>query len=474
MKRAVIYTRISRDRVGAGLGVERQAVECTELADRLGVRVVEVCSDNDLSAYSGKPRPGYKRLLSLVEAGEADLVLAWHTDRLHRSPVELEAYIAACEARGVATHTVKAGPIDLATPSGRMGARVYGAVARYEVEHTIERITSKKAADAKAGKWSGGGRPYGYEPDGVTIRESEAAVLRACVTRLIAGESQASVIRWLNAEGHFTATGKKWMIGNFQRTITKKRYIGVREHKGNQYPAEWPGIIPSDDYELMMARLNEARQPWNHGPIQGRTYLLSGLAFCGRCGSPMYGQARPLPGGTQRRYRCRPYDNHGERHGCGKVFRDATALDAFITEAVMARLDSPQVAAALAGSTDEDEARRLAEELMRLRIKRRDIAKRLALATAAEELDLEVMLATVRDALEQTQIGLSKLQQQKTAGILPASGLRQTWDRANIAWRRDVIRLIVERITVHPSGRTRPKWNGYQLDISLIDVAWLH
>jgi site-specific DNA recombinase len=45
-----IYCRISRDRVGAGLGVERQEEDCRDLANRLRWDVVDVYTDNDLSA----------------------------------------------------------------------------------------------------------------------------------------------------------------------------------------------------------------------------------------------------------------------------------------------------------------------------------------------------------------------------------------------------------------------------------------
>ena len=85
-RRAAIYTRISQDREGAGLGVERQEADCRALAERLGWTIVAVHADNDLSAYSGKPRPGYLALLADLRAGAADAVVCWHTDRLHRSP----------------------------------------------------------------------------------------------------------------------------------------------------------------------------------------------------------------------------------------------------------------------------------------------------------------------------------------------------------------------------------------------------
>ena len=61
--RAAIYCRISDDRAGAGLGVARQEADCRKLAEDRGLTVTQVYVDNDLSAYSGKPRPGYKALL---------------------------------------------------------------------------------------------------------------------------------------------------------------------------------------------------------------------------------------------------------------------------------------------------------------------------------------------------------------------------------------------------------------------------
>ncbi len=53
---AAIYTRISSDVEGLGLGVTRQREDCEKLAASLGWGVAGVYSDNDVSAYSGKRR----------------------------------------------------------------------------------------------------------------------------------------------------------------------------------------------------------------------------------------------------------------------------------------------------------------------------------------------------------------------------------------------------------------------------------
>ena len=144
VRRAAIYVRISRDKrrgsLDEGLGVQDQEDQCRELAARLGYLVVAVFCDHDVSAYSGKPRPQYLKMLEFLRGGGADVLLCWHTDRLHRSNAELEDYINVVEPREVTTETVTAGMIDLNTPIGRMVARNLCTIARYESEHRAERV----------------------------------------------------------------------------------------------------------------------------------------------------------------------------------------------------------------------------------------------------------------------------------------------------------------------------------------------
>ncbi|MFD1274810.1 recombinase family protein [Streptomyces kaempferi] len=169
--RCFIYARISEDREGAHLATERQTDDCRDLAEQLSTpqveyRVVRVFEDNDLSAYSGKPRPDYLEMLAALRNGEGDCVLAWHTDRLHRSPVELEEYIDVCAPADIDTRTVKAGQLDLTTATGRWQARQLGAMARFEVERQIERQKRAREQKASHGEYAGGPRPFGYEAAG--------------------------------------------------------------------------------------------------------------------------------------------------------------------------------------------------------------------------------------------------------------------------------------------------------------------
>ena len=100
---AAIYARISSDPEHEQLGVGRQLADCRALAQRKGWQVVGEYVDNDISAWSGKPRPQYRQLVDDIRDGIVGGVLVWHLDRLHRHPKELEEYIEVCEPRGVPT-----------------------------------------------------------------------------------------------------------------------------------------------------------------------------------------------------------------------------------------------------------------------------------------------------------------------------------------------------------------------------------
>src|SRR5438034_8339473 len=209
--RAGIYARISSDREGDGLGVNRQLEDCKQLAGLRGWQVVETYVDDDVSAYGGKPRPEYGRMLHDLRTGTITGVLVYHLDRLHRQPKELEEFFEVCKDAGVDDLATVTGRIDLADPDGQFQARILGAVAKKESDDKSRRIRRKHAELAVNGKVSGGGsRPYGYEADKLTVRPAEAAVIKDCARRLLAGEPVRSIAADLNERGVPSAGGGLW------------------------------------------------------------------------------------------------------------------------------------------------------------------------------------------------------------------------------------------------------------------------
>jgi site-specific DNA recombinase len=462
-KSAAIYCRISRDREGAGLGVDRQDADCRELAERLGWTVTAVHTDNDISAYSGKPRPGYRALLDDIKAERVTAVLAWHTDRLHRSPAELEAYITACETRGVPTHCVKAGELDMATASGRMTARITGAVARHEVEHMIERQKAAKLQAARAGKYRGGRRAFGYESDGVTVAPGEAAAVLDATQRVLHGETLGSIAREWNTRGIKTSTGAQWTSISLHHVLIRTRNAGLIECEGEPIAkAQWPAIVPVDVWRAVRVLLADParRQPRS----VDRRWLGSGLFLCGVCNDGTTMRSASTTGGAtgpkRATYRCK---------AGAHLARVAEPVDDFITAVVLERLSRPDARLLLTVKPGVDTAT-LGGEAAALRVRLGELAALFA-DGAVTGAQLAEGTARIRQRLSDVEVQLATAATgSPLEGFADVGDVRATWDAATVSRRKAVIDILMT-VTLLPAPRGR-RPGGHYFDTDSLRVDW--
>jgi site-specific DNA recombinase len=460
MRKAGVYVRISEDREGAGLGVKRQEADCRALAAQVGWEVAEVYVDNDLSAYSGKPRPAYRRLLEDLRSGRIDAVLAWHADRLHRAPAELEAFIAICDSRGVEVRTVKAGELDLGTASGRMVARILGDVARHESEHKSERIRRKHLELAEAGKVVGGGtRPFGFEADRLTVRESEAELIREAARRVLAGDSLRGICADWNTRAVLTSTGGRWQQQVLRRLLMSGRIGGWREHRGALVaPAVWPAIIERATVDHLRARLGDPARRTS-GP-DARRYLLSGgLLRCGACGKAL--RARPRVDHV-RRYVCPSGPMYG---GCGGIAIVAQPLEDLVVERVLDVLDSPVL---------EAQAQRLVEGTADVVVETlgADVhaLEELALDYYRDRLISRDEYLVARASLE-TRIESARRQLAESTGervLESVRGVARTrWPEVGFDQRRAILAALIASVTIGAGRRGFNRFDPGRLAIAL-------
>jgi DNA invertase Pin-like site-specific DNA recombinase len=444
---AVIYCRISSDRTGEGLGVERQEEDCRALCERLGWEIGEVIVDNDISAFSGKRRPGYQRMLTDVESGLRDAIVAWHPDRLHRSPKELEEFIDLVEATGAVIATVQAGQYDLTTAAGRMSARIVGAVARHESEQKSERIRRAAKQSAEAGKLAGGGtRPFGFEKDRLTIREDEAELIREAADRIIAGETQHAIITDWAARGVRSPTGRTWKTTTFGRMLRSGRIAGIRDHhEAGVAKAVWPAIIDESTRTQVLAALSDPFRRKHVSRKDNYRYLLTGgIALCALCGAPLV--ARPKSGGKPC-YVCATGVNF---NGCGKIRQLAAPLEDLVSEAVLQALDSDELREALASVNADDADGELVRTVQQLETDLAELDHDFYVEKLLDRQAWKRVRNELEGRLQQAQRRLSG--RARLVATLPSGdALREAWAANDGEWRRQVVAAALEGVVLGPA-----------------------
>jgi DNA invertase Pin-like site-specific DNA recombinase len=280
---------------------------------------VDTFQDNDVSATSGRVRPGYERMMAAIGAGHLRGLVVWDVDRLTRTPRELEDIIDHADRMGLRLASV-GGDIDLATEQGRMMARMKGTVARYEVEQSSRRLRRKHAQMAADGRHNGP-RPFGWDlvtvqtgdvgKSELRLNKAEAAVIRECVSRVLQGEAIWKLRNDLNRREITTATGGEWQTQTLRRMLLRWRNCGVRTYHGKAAGrGQWEPIINQETHERVVATLTDPSRRTNNRGTAVR-YLLTGKALCGVCRRPMVGKCEqtydvkvpPLRGQTEARRR---------------------------------------------------------------------------------------------------------------------------------------------------------------------------
>lgn len=479
--RVALYLRQSSDVDGDELAIKRQREQCLDLVARRGWAVDEarIYIDNNVSASSRKPRPSYQRMVSAVQAGEVDVVVAWNLDRLTRRPRELEDWLDWHEAHGVNLLTSEESElVDLATESGRMMLRIRGAVARQEVERKGRRQKESNAQGRRMGLPAGSRRAFGYTRlvthakavtatrlggDGNTYPaygheplEPEASAVRRGFDLLLAGSSLASIAREWNDAGLTTTEGAPWSAGVVRAVLANPRYAALvspprsssgRADKFNLGLSDlpegnWEPLVTPETWAAARKVLSDPARQTNRGaPV--RT-LLSGIARCGKCGGPM----RSGTSGRAAVYRC---------HNTPHLSRKRDDVDDYITEVVLERLSRPD-AVDLLEDRERPDVDALRAQLREAQQGEADVASMVARGLMRMSA-AEAALADVRGRIADLEGKLTDAgRADALAPLVRATDARAVWESFgdDIGRKREAIRLLMAPIIHSPGKGTRP------------------
>ena len=337
--RVALYARYSTD-MQKPTSIEDQFRQAERYATQRGWTVVERFSDSGISGSAGMTRPDFVRLSHALTSPSRgfDIVLAESLDRISRDPEHLNGFAKVAKFAGVELHTVEQGKAS-AVSVGL--ASIFSSMFLEGLSHKVRRGTEGRVLRGL----NGGGRIYGYRPvidargapvkGALQIDEIEAAIVRGIFRDYAAGVSPIKIASRLNAEGIGSPSvgSKRKSSGHWkQNTINGNRergtgilnnelYAGIRVWNRLTYaknPAtekrvsrlnpqsEWQTvevpdlrIVKPELWDAVKARQASQTKRRDKVPttdrnrlssgqaLRRRKYLLSGLLYCGLCGSGM-------------------------------------------------------------------------------------------------------------------------------------------------------------------------------------------
>jgi hypothetical protein len=332
-------------------------------------------------------------------------------------------------------------------------ARILGAVARKESDDKSRRIIRKHQEIAHDGGLAGGGsRPFGYLADRRTVDPSEAEAVREAVARIRAGDSLRAIASDWNARSVATVSGGPWTTTVLRRVLMSSRIAGQRSYRGEIVAqGRWDAIITPDESAAVRAILGD---PARNTRRTVRRYLLSGgLLRCKLCNAVLV--ARPRTDGT-RRYVCASGPNFT---GCGRIAILAEPLEHLIAEAVILRLDTPELAAAVDGRATD-----LAPSTVDHEAVARDEAQLAELAQAYGDRHITLAEYLVARKPIEARLDAAKARMSRanrTVAIRDYVGrsdtLRAAWDGLPLLRQRAVVAAVLDRAFIGSAvhGRTR-------------------
>ncbi|WP_063005550.1 recombinase family protein [Nocardia salmonicida] len=539
------YVRISRDEKDRAEGMHLQAKNQVKLAKRKNLPLARIWCDNDMSG-ADLDRPALREVLGLVTGGPAKVVLTRDVARLTRDYDLGNELMKLGRDEGVRYCFVNATDYDLTTGAGRKNFMVAVAEAVEYREVNTENLLERMSEEAAKGVMQGGSRRFGYGKvagthpitgaeilDRCALRDEEVEVLREGRDRLINGETQTAIVTDWNARGVTTAEGELWGVGRLAKQLLLEAYVaydqgehtdangdrceclnnpegnGIRFHErsGTRHRGQWPAIFTRAEHDAMRAAVTAHRRSKNPERPRQRNafYWLTGLAECGGtwregtdragqyCGGWLVGSAlertrKSGPPVIQRRYGCRSKDARKVVCACGRVFRDADALETFVAQAVIAEYENPEILARLDRGNDN------AEQIAALQKRIETTAGNLdaeadrrteVLSGVGDEFDLRVIDRTItglKASLKILRAEQDSLRSSQALAVLADIGstpgeLRKAWATKGSRWRHEAAARVIEKVIVRPANIYAARWedqNGrvWRFDPSSVEILW--
>jgi DNA invertase Pin-like site-specific DNA recombinase len=432
---AVLYSRFSR--LGGRDESKLRTLDAQEdrgesLAAQHGLNVVGSFEDRGKSGKNLK-RPGLQEALSMIERGEASVLVSAKLSRVARRVGGLHEVVQRVDAAGGKVILGDLGLIDTKTAAGKFTMTVLGAVAEMELDLATEHGLEARTNAIADGIAIMARAPFGYlRPEVRLVPDPvKGPVMTEVFARRASGATWRELTDYIEAE-----TGEYVTPQTLQKMIANPTYLGsVRSGKLVNADAH-PPLTDEETWEAAQSakRLNSARK---------HRSLLAGLMTCSGCGNPMTFRSVKRKGKPDYPvYTCQ------RQSADGRCPLPVTISASISDEAVSAAFLAWASGDVLAG--DPRDASELAQADQALAEAEGELTRFLA-ADLRDVLDLGAWKGEVarrQEAVDAARDRLTALRQENRLEALQIS-VADRWDDLDSEGRRQLIAAALDGVIVH-------------------------
>ena len=440
MLRAIGVVRVSQvgGRGDRFVSPEEQQERIQAVCDRENFKLLETFPELDVSG--GAPlmrRPGLRRAVDAVEQGRADVIVVAYFDRLVRSVKVQQEVVERVEAAGGRIALADFGNLTNGTAVQWLSGTLIGAVSEYVRRSIAERSAAGQQVALEQGRWPVRLIPGFRQTESGIELDTDTCLAMTEAFRMRAAKPPATI--W-QVRDHLAENGIERSYHGVSGLLRNRQAVG--EVRFGDRVGSIPALIDIGTFE----RVQKIAAP--RGPKAKSDRLLArlGVLRCGTCDSRMTTGTQTHQRRKYAFYRC-----SGKR---GKVVDDCTQR-ATISAVLVEQMVVDEVKELIAGMTGTASAKagvaEAAAQLERTQAELSGAIAAFASAGVADEPEAVEGLAALRKARDQARDRHDEL-----VADLDATEVAVTagaWDGLTLQEQRDLIRAVIERVVIAPSGR---------------------
>lgn len=302
------YVRASKDTaVGTeleGMSVEGQEDDIHDAAKDLGVNLLEIYNDNNLSGskFATKKRKDWPRLLEDIRSERIKVLIVWELSRGSRKYSEWGTFLDLIEEKNVPVHCITHERTYNPRNHKDMEILQLEGVKSHSESNIISVRTRRGHAKARRKGRPHGTPPFGWERTynekgkmtGQIPRESERPFVEEAFAYILGGGSMVAGARdWAERNDlpeddprhvPLTRGGKRWSYMVYRSMLLSPVHMGkfVDPHTREMCDGSWEGFISEDVWWRVNNIIRSNQKPVGSRPA-GAKYLLTFIARCDWC-----------------------------------------------------------------------------------------------------------------------------------------------------------------------------------------------